>query len=73
MNPVKALQFDQKKIPSIVKKKMTEKEIFAAAKTVKVSEQSLFTDAITKPYEEKWIKFNVKKGDNIQAVLSGAR
>ncbi len=72
VNPVKALQFDQKKIPSIVNKKMTEKQIFAAAKNVKVSEQSLLTDAITKPYEEKWIKFDVKKGDNIQSVLSGA-
>lgn len=72
VNPVKALQFDLKKLPALVKKKLTEKEIFASAKSVKVDKQALFTDAITKPSEEKWIKFNVKKGDNIQAVLSGA-
>lgn len=72
VNPVKALQFDQKKLPSIMKKTMTEKEIFASAKSVKVDKQALISDSITKPFEEKWIKFNVKKGDNIQAVLSGA-
>lgn len=72
VNPIKALQFDTKKLPALANKKLTEKEIFGAAKSVKVDNQALFTDAITKPYEEKWIKFNVKKGDNIQAVLSGA-
>ena len=71
VNPVKALQFDLKKLPPIVKKTMTEKQIFDSAKLIKVEQPVIITNAITKPYEEKWVKFNVKKGDNIQAVLGG--
>lgn len=71
VDPVKALQFDQRKLPAIIKKAMTEKQIFDSAKQVKIDQTLLISDAITKPFEEKWIKFNVKKGDNIQAVLSG--
>ena len=61
VNPVAALQFDQKKLPSIIKKTLTEKEIFANAKSVKVNNQTMISDTISKPFEEKWIKFNVDR------------
>jgi cell wall-associated protease len=72
INLVKALQFDIKKVPSIVNSAKTPKEVQTAAETVDSSKKIVKKGALTKPNEEKWIKFNVKEGEYIQASLRGS-
>ena len=73
VNPVKALSYDVKSIPSTVKESWTEDEILTKAEEVDSVEKIVKEGNITKPYEQKWIKFDVKKGDYIQAVLEGTK
>lgn len=73
INPVKALSFDMKKLPSHVKQNWTHKEILAKAEKVSIKDKVTKKEAITKPYEQKWIQFEVKKGEYVQTVLEGAK
>ncbi|MDP4171927.1 MAG: S8 family peptidase, partial [Bacillota bacterium] len=72
INPLNAMKFDVKKIPSIVKPAWTEEEQLASAEKVVLEENNSFSGSITKPFAEKWYETEVKKGDNIQFVLDGA-
>ncbi|MBT2643594.1 S8 family serine peptidase [Bacillus sp. ISL-41] len=71
LNPVKALEFDIKKVPSFVKREQTDQQILRNSKMIAVTKPVEINEALTKPFEEKWVKFSVKKGDNIQAILEG--
>lgn len=74
VNPVAALNFDIKKIPASVKEAKTEKEVLAAAKAVTLkSNKYSTTGKMTKANQTHWIKFNVTKGEHIQAILNGAK
>lgn len=70
VNPVAALKFDVKKIPSLVTSTWGEKEILNNAETVESSAE--ITHSFTKPSEQKWVKLPVEKGQYIQASLTGA-
>jgi cell wall-associated protease len=73
VDPVKALQFDLKKLPNFTSKTLTLDEIIKNAKSINLGYSKSIKElgTITKPYEEKWIKFNVQKGEYVQAVLDG--
>lgn len=71
VNPVKALEFDVKKVPSFVKKEQTDKQILKNAQMIAVTKTVEINESLKNPYDEKWVKFSVKKGDNIQAILEG--
>ncbi|MEH6940265.1 S8 family peptidase [Bacillus sp. JJ722] len=73
VNPVKALSYNVKNVPSYVKSEWTHKEIQQQAEQVDAKEKVVKEGAITKPYEQKWIKFDVKKGEYIQTVLEGSK
>lgn len=73
INPVKALSFNMKDVPNYVKSEWTHKEIQQQAESVNGDEKVVKEGAITKPYEQKWIKFDVKKGEYIQSVLEGSK
>ncbi|WP_397540053.1 S8 family peptidase [Rummeliibacillus pycnus] len=70
INPVAALKFDVKKIPSLVTAKWGEKEILNNAE--KVVAPAEIKHNFTKPSEQKWVKLSVEKGQYIQTSLSGA-
>ncbi|WP_180954411.1 S8 family serine peptidase [Bacillus sp. V5-8f] len=72
VNPVAALSFDIKKIPAFVKEDWTEKEILEKATVVPTSQPVEINQSFTKPFEQHWIKFNVKEGEYIQSVLKSA-
>ncbi|WP_316570484.1 S8 family serine peptidase [Neobacillus sp. YIM B06451] len=71
INPVAALQFDMKKLPDIIKKTYTEKELLEEAQAVSLGKEVKLSGNITAAYEEKWYKAEVEKGDNLQFVLDG--
>ncbi|MGG0657276.1 S8 family peptidase [Rummeliibacillus pycnus] len=70
INPVAALKFDVKKIPSLVTAKWGEKEILNNAE--KIVAPAEIKHNFTKPSEQKWVKLPVEKGQYIQASLAGA-
>ncbi|HWI46761.1 MAG TPA: S8 family serine peptidase [Rummeliibacillus sp.] len=70
INPVAALKFDVKKIPSLVTAKWGEKEILNNAE--KIVAPAEIKHNFTKPSEQKWVKLSVEKGQYIQTSLSGA-
>ena len=72
VNPLAALQFDMKKLPAITNKPLSEKEQLEKAAAVTLTGKTTLTGGITKPFEEKWYKADVKKGDQLQFVLDGA-
>lgn len=72
VDPVKALSFDVKSIPASVKEIWTPDKAYQAAQEIDATERYENKDFITKPYEQKWVKFNVAKEEKIQAVLEGA-
>ena len=73
MDPVKALQYDIKNIPSFTKAAWSETQIKAYAQKVTLKEkEALLNDAILRPFEEKWYKIDVKKGEYVQFELEGA-
>ncbi|RFU61149.1 S8 family serine peptidase [Peribacillus glennii] len=72
VNPVAALSYDIKKIPAFVKEAWTDKEILAKATAVETSEPVEINESFTKPFEQHWIKFNVKEGEYIQSALNSA-
>lgn len=71
INPVAALQFDMKKLPDIIKKTYSEKELMEIAKPVSLGKEAKISDNITAAYQEKWYNAEVKKGDHLQFVLDG--
>ena len=73
VNPVRALSFDMKKLPTYVKKEWTKTEILAKAEAVDATKQVVREGAITKPFEQKWVKFEVKKGESIQTLVEGSK
>ncbi|WP_066290239.1 S8 family peptidase [Bacillus sp. FJAT-29937] len=72
VNPVAALNFDIKKLPSFTSKPWTDKEIAENSAPVDLAKTSEIKGAITKPFEEKWYSAEVKKGDYIQFSLEGS-
>ncbi|KOO37216.1 S8 family peptidase [Priestia koreensis] len=72
VNPVGALQYDMKKIPASVQNPKTEQQILAAAQQVELKDELIQEGALTKPNEEQWMKFDVKKGEYIQTSLLGS-
>ena len=72
INPVAALNFDTKKLPSIVNKPLSEKERLEKAEAVTIKGKSSVAGKITKAFEEKWYKTDVKKGDYLQFMVDGA-
>ena len=73
VDPVKALQYNIKSLPSLTKTTWNEKEIKTYAKKVTLNgKETLLKDTIVKPFDEKWYKTDVKKGDPIQFKLEGA-
>ncbi|WP_042350862.1 S8 family peptidase [Bacillus massiliigorillae] len=73
VNIVKALSYDVSKLPAYVKEDWTKQEILAKAEKVDVSNPVVKEDSITKPFEQKWLQFEVKKGEYIQTSLLGAK
>jgi subtilisin family serine protease len=72
INPLAALQFDLKKLPSIINKPFSKKEQLEKAVPVTIKGKSTLRGGITTPFAEKWYKTEVKKGDNLQFILDGA-
>lgn len=72
VNPVAALQYDVKKLPSFTKIEWTEKQIADKANVIALDGKQELTGSITAPFQEHWYKSGVKKGDRIQFVLNGS-
>ncbi|MBK3495759.1 S8 family serine peptidase [Viridibacillus sp. YIM B01967] len=70
IDPVAAMKFDVKKIPSLVKETWGEKEILKNAE--QISNPAQVKHSLTKPSEQKWVKLPVEKGEYIQTSLVGA-
>lgn len=73
VNLVGSLSYNVSKIPNYVKEEWTYKEILDKAEQVDASEKIVKEGAITKPFEQKWMKFDVKKGEHIQTLLEGSK
>lgn len=69
VNPVAALKFDPKKIPSLTSKKWTDSAIQYDAKNMNMDDE--ITSSLTKPAEQKWVRTKVTKGDKIQLQAKG--
>ncbi len=67
INPVAAMKFDVKKIPSLVTQKWDKKAILNNAESITLPTE--IKHSFTKPSEQKWVKFPVEKGEYIQASL----
>ncbi|GEK35408.1 S8 family peptidase [Kurthia sibirica] len=67
IQPVAALKFNPKKIPSLVSTNWTKATILTKAS--KLSLHSTVAGKLTKPSEQHWRKVSVKKGQLIQAKL----
>ena len=67
INPVAAMKFDVKKIPSLVTEKWDKKEILSNAESITLPAE--IKHSFTKPSEQKWVKFPVEKGEYIQASV----
>lgn len=72
VNPVKALEFDRKKLPELTKTIWDDENISKKAKSLDLSKLQKLPGGILAPFEEDWFKSDVKKGDKIQLVLTGS-
>lgn len=73
VDPVAALKFDVKKIPASVTVVKNKEGLLKAAESLTLGPRfKKVDDAILKPYEEKFYKVDVKKGESIQTTLKGA-
>lgn len=72
VNPVLALQYNVKKLPTLLTKKLTVEEMIQKATPIKLTEPLELEGEITMPYQEYLYKVDVEKGDNLQFVLDGA-
>lgn len=68
IDPLAAMKFNVNKIPSLVKKTWDKKEIISSAEVIVAP--ATVNSSLTKPFEQKWVKLAVKKGEYIQASLS---
>ncbi|OMF61523.1 alkaline serine protease [Paenibacillus sp. FSL R5-0490] len=73
LNPAAAMQYDIKKLPALTKHQLSEKEILEKAEAVSLEKKQTVKGAITAPFQEKWYKTDVEKGDLVQFVLNGAK
>ncbi|WHY92352.1 S8 family serine peptidase [Neobacillus cucumis] len=73
VNPVAALKYDIKNLPSFVNTTWTKKEILQNATALSVKKTKSVTGSLTKPRQQKWYQFPVQKGEYIQTVLAGAK
>ncbi|MDM5340114.1 S8 family serine peptidase [Fictibacillus enclensis] len=75
VQPLAAMKFNVKKIPASVKRPQTEREVLQAASSIspKINKEYAKEGKITKASEERWIKFEVKKGEYIQTFLTGSK
>lgn len=71
IQPLKAVKYDYKKIPSLTSKKWTNASILKDAKVVPGS--TIITSKLTKPNEKSWRKVKVKKGQYVQAKLDSGK
>ena len=67
INPLAAMKFDVKKIPSLVTEKWDKQEIIKKAQGITLPGE--VKHSFTKPSEQKWVKFSVEEGEYIQASL----
>ncbi|WML46842.1 S8 family peptidase [Neobacillus sp. PS3-34] len=72
INPAAALQFNVKKIPDIVNQTWSKQELMSDAVPVSVKGKLELKANLLKPYEEKWYKTDIQKGESLQFVLDGA-
>lgn len=70
VNPVAALKFNVKKIPSLVTENWDETTILNNAEQITAPAE--IKHNFTKPSEQKWVKLHVEKGQYIQASLTGS-
>ena len=68
INPVAAMKFDVKKIPSLVTQKWDKKAILNNAESITLPTE--IKHSFTKPSEQKWVKFPVEKGSISKHLLS---
>ncbi|WP_050616485.1 S8 family peptidase [Bacillus testis] len=73
INPVKALSYNVKSIPAYVKGELSNQEVLKEAAEVDATKKIEKQGKLTKPFEQQWIKFDVKKGQYIQNVLNGSK
>ncbi|MFC3886464.1 S8 family serine peptidase [Bacillus songklensis] len=72
VNPVAALNFDPKKLPTF--KDQNENEMFNTAEPITISEEGTTrTGKLTKPRQTDWVKVNLEEGEYVQSILSGAK
>ncbi|MBS4174344.1 S8 family serine peptidase [Bacillus sp. FJAT-49736] len=72
VNPVAALKYNVKKLPTFVKSTWSKKEILEKAAPLAFSSTISKEGNITKPFEQKWYQFRVEKGEYIQTQLTSA-
>ncbi|MFE8701717.1 S8 family serine peptidase [Cytobacillus sp. FJAT-54145] len=72
IDPIKALQFNINDLPELTTKEWNKEEIFSRAEKISLEKELSIKGSVTKPFEEKWYKTEVTKGENIQFVLDGA-
>lgn len=72
INPLAAMNFDTKKLPILTKDIWNQKTILAKAKLKKGNE---FKEkrTFTKPLEQQWVKYTVKKGETYQIHLKESK
>ena len=70
INPVAAMKYDVKKIPSLVTEKWDKKEILNNAESITLPAE--IKHSFTKPSEQKWVKLPVEKGEYIQASVASS-
>lgn len=67
VNPVNALKYDAKKLPTV--EKLTEDQLIEKAKKIEVKEKSVQKGAITKLYQTDWYQFSVEENEYVQLNL----
>jgi subtilisin family serine protease len=73
VDPVAALKFDVKKIPASVSVVKNKDGLLKASENLTLGNRyKKIKDNIRKPYEEKFYKVDLKKGESIQTTLKGA-
>ena len=72
VDPVKALQFNIKNLPSTTKTTWDGEKIKATAQKIDSSKKNTLKHNITLPFEEKWYRTEVKEGEHVQFELEGA-
>lgn len=69
VNPVAALGFDTKTLPTLTKALWTKKDILAKAISLSGKDTYKLTGVFTNPLEQKWYQLPVTKGDMYQITL----